>query len=162
MLLEIASGHARIAGDLRAAGETMLLALARGDDTLANFGGRLAGAVAGNFAEFHGGNFDMHIDAVEKRTGNFAEIILNFARRAAGFAGHFSGWCGIHRGDEEEFGGKGHGTGGARNGDAAFFEGLPKGFEDVTFEFRKLVEKEDAVVRNGNFARSWVDVSAEE
>src|SRR4051794_23585967 len=53
----------------------------------------------------HRGNFDMHIDAIEKWTAHLREIPLNDARRAAAFSSRVPieaarAW--IHRGDQHQ------------------------------------------------------------
>src|SRR5688572_11916159 len=104
----------------------------------------------------------MDVDPVEKRAGDAAHIILNFARSAAAFTGPFSIRSWIHRGDEHELRWERHGAGGARDSDAAFFERLAKSFENVAFEFGECVEEQDAVVRERNFAGRGIHVPAEQ
>ena len=61
--------------------------------------------------------------------------------------------AGVHGGDEHEVGGVVGADGGARDGDLAVFEGLAEGLEDGARVFGELVEEEDAVVGEGDFAR---------
>jgi len=39
---------------------------------------------------------------------------------------------------------------------------LAHGFENAAFELGQLIEKQDAMVRERDFAGSWIDVAAEE
>src|SRR5437879_6754380 len=51
---------------------------------------------------------------------------------------------------------------GARNGDAAGFERLAQGFEYLAVEFRQLVQKQHAVVRQRYFAGARVAASTDQ
>jgi hypothetical protein len=57
------------------------LSLACGNNTLAYLRRSFAGAVAGNFPKLHWRHFDVQINPIQQRTGNPAQIILDFARR---------------------------------------------------------------------------------
>src|SRR5205823_4455963 len=41
------------------------------------------------------------------------------------------------------------------NGDASLFQRLSQHFKNVSWELRKFVEKQHAVVRHADFARTW-------
>ena len=58
--------------------------------------------------------------------------------------------------------GKRHRARRARNGDAAFFERLAHGFQHAALELRQFVEKQNAVMRERNFAGRRIDVAAEQ
>jgi len=90
VLLELARVHARVARDLGPLFEPLLLPPSGRHHPVANLPGVLARAVARDLAKLHRGHFNVQIDPVEQRTGDAAQIILDFARRAAGFARHFS------------------------------------------------------------------------
>ena len=160
--LQLAAAHAGVAGDLRLVLEPRLLPLARRDDPLANLRGRLAGPLAGDLAELHRRHFDVQVNAVEQRTGDAAQVILNLARRAARFAGHFAVGRRIHGGHQHELGGKGHRARGARDGDAAFFQRLAHGLQDAALELGQFVQEQHAVVREGDFAGRGIDVAAQQ
>src|SRR5580704_18574416 len=70
---------------------------------------------------------------------------------ASGIAEKAAG-AGIHGGGEHEAGGEAEGKRGARDGHASVFERLAHHFEHVALKFRKLVEKEHAIVAQGDFA----------
>ena len=92
VLLELARVHARVARGLRPLFEPLLLPPSGRHHPVADFPGVLARAVARDLAKVHRRHFDVQIDPVEQGTGNAAQITLDFARRAARFAGHFSIW----------------------------------------------------------------------
>ena len=58
--------------------------------------------------------------------------------------------------------GKVRDIGGAGDGDMAVFERLAQDFEDVARELGELVEEEDAVVGEGDFARAGNGAAADE
>src|SRR5262249_4659902 len=68
----------------------------------------------------------------------------------------------VHRGDELERGGKQHRAGAPRDGDPTLLERLAERLQDVTAELGKLVEEEDAVVGERDFARPDGTAAAEE
>lgn len=107
----------------------------------------------------------MEVDAVEKRAGDFLAVGFDLARVAAAVAGGVApkaAGAGIHGGDEEEFGGKAEGSGGAGDGDFAVLEGLAEDFEGGAAVFREFVEKEDAIVGERDFAGAGISAAAEE
>ena len=125
-------------------------------DAIADRGGAFLRAGAGDVAVFDGGNFDVEVDAIEERAGDALAITLHLERTAAAFAfqiAEVAARTGIHRGHEHELGWEGYAAGCARDRDFAVFQGLPHHFERGAFELGKLVEKEDAVMREADFAR---------
>ena len=68
----------------------------------------------------------------------------------------------VHRRDQLKTRGKIRLVRGARDGDAARFERLAQHLEHVTAEFGKLVEKEDAMMREAYFSRAWVAPAADQ
>ena len=60
--------------------------------------------------------------------------------------------AGVHCGDQLEMRGEYRLAGGSRDMDAPGFERFAQGFEDLTLEFRQLIEKEDAFVGERDFA----------
>jgi hypothetical protein len=67
----------------------------------------------------------------------------------------------VHGGDEHEVGGERRGCEGAGDGDDAAFEGLTEHFEAAAVELGEFVEKEDAVVGEGDFARGGRGAAAD-
>ncbi len=105
--------------------------------------------VAAQFFVFHRGDFDVDVDAVEQRAGNFRDVTLDLHRRAVAFArgiAEESAGARVHRGGEHEARRKIHGKRGAGDRDAAVFERLAHDFQHVALKFRQLVEKQNAVV----------------
>jgi len=103
--------------------------------------------VATQFFVLHRRNFDVNIDAVEQRAGNFRNVALNLNRGAMTFAGGIAeeaAGAGVHRGGEHEARGEIHGERGAGDGDGTIFEGLAHDFQHVALKFGKLVEKQNA------------------
>lgn len=95
----------------------------------------------------------MEINAVEEGTGDFCSVFETLGGPdAIGFGIAFeSAWAGVHRTDEHASGGEGEGGLNPGDGDDGIFEGLAQGFEDIASEFGHFVEKEDAVVSEGDF-----------
>ncbi len=152
--VDLGFGHGGVGGG--GVAEAFALEGEGGGDLFAHGGGVGAFAGAGEVAVGDGGDFEVDIDAVEEGAGDFGDVAVD--------GGEFGGGCGfgvegsgaavggIHGGDEHEFGGEGEGGVGAGDGDGAGFEGLAEDLEDVAGEFGELVEEEDAVVGEGDFA----------
>src|SRR5438552_3753990 len=122
--------------------EALLLDRARGNDFFAYLRTRGTGAVAGEFVVGDVRDFDVQIDAVEQRAGDFREVALDLNVRAAARFLRIAivaarTW--IHRGDEHDVGGKDASGGGARDGDLAIFERLAQSFLHLRVEFGELV-----------------------
>ena len=139
-----------------------MLNVSGGDDALADGGGIFAGLLAGHFFERNERDFDVHVNAIQQRPRNSVQVTLDFPRGALGFAGHFAVGRWVHGGHKHEVGREGGGADGARDGDAAFFQRLPHGFENAAFEFWQFVEEEHSVVGDGDFAGDGVGAAAEE
>src|SRR5690242_14050129 len=157
--------HLRVGVGLFFGGEALALLFTGGDDAGANGGGIFAGGWRAKLLVFHGGDFDVDINAVEKRAGNFGDVALDHGRSAVTFArgiAEIAARAGVHGGSEHEARRKGDGDGGAGNGDGAIFEGLAHDFENVALEFGEFVEKEDAVVAEGDFAGTRDGSAADE
>src|SRR5690348_10442101 len=157
--------HLGVGVGLSFGSKALLLAPAGGDDAGADGGGILAGGRSAKLFVFHGGNFDVNVDAVEKRAGDFGDVALNHGRRAAAFAGgiaEVAARARVHGGGEHEARWKGDGNGGAGNGDGAVFERLAHDFEDVALEFREFIEEEHAVVAERDFAGTRNGATADE
>ncbi len=162
MGLEFAAAHAGIALDLGTAGEAVVLPSSCGDDALADLAGGFTSPVAADLAELHQGHLDVEVDAVEKRTGDAAQVILDFSGRTARFRGHFSIRSWIHGRHQHEFGREGHGAGRAGDGDAAFLEGLAHGFENAAFELGEFIEKEDTMMGQRDFAGRGIGIPTQQ
>jgi len=67
-------------GALAGDGEAGVLALAGGEDALADFGGALGGGHAAQLLILDGGDFDVDVDAVEQGAGDFADVALDHGR----------------------------------------------------------------------------------
>ncbi len=81
------------------------LNFSRAKNAFANARGTFDLGIAAKFLVFHGGNFDVDIDAVEKRAGNFGNVALNLRRGAVALArgvAEESARTRVHRGGEHE------------------------------------------------------------
>lgn len=97
--------------------------------------------------------------------GDLGDVVLDERRGAVALAGsvvEVAAGAGVHGGGEHEGGGEAERHGGACDDDVAVFEGLAHDFEDVAGEFGEFVEKEDAVVCEGDFAGAGDDAAADE
>ena len=62
------------------------LDFASADHAAAHAGGTFGFHVAAQFFVLHGGDFDVDVDAVEQRAGNFGDVALDLHGRAVAFA----------------------------------------------------------------------------
>src|SRR6185437_8758627 len=157
MLAKQFGRHLRIRVDFSFAFEAFELKSAGGDDAFANRGGGFDCTRIAQIFVFYGGDFDVNVDAVEQRAGNFGDVALNLRRRAVAVARGIakeSAGARIHRSGEHESRRKTDGKSSASNGDHAVFERLAENFEDVALKFRELIEKKHAIVAQGNFPRT--------
>jgi hypothetical protein len=84
--LELLGGHSGVAADFGGFGKAGSLDFADALDALADLGGGFASGVAGEVLVFHGGDFDVDIDAVEERAGDAVAVALDVGGAAAAFA----------------------------------------------------------------------------
>lgn len=107
MLFDLARAHAGVAVHFRIGVEAGALFLAGVLDAVADGGGGFVGAGARDVAVFDGGDFDVEIDAIEKRAGDALAITLDLDGATAAFAfqiAEVSAGARVHRGDEHELG----------------------------------------------------------
>jgi hypothetical protein len=81
-LLEGAVGHAGV-GFVFGSGEARGLSLPGGEDACPDGGGGLGRGIVVEIAELHGGCFDMDVDAIEERSGDFGAVAFDLRGRAA-------------------------------------------------------------------------------
>jgi hypothetical protein len=86
VLLDLARSHAGVAVHLGVGVEAELLFFASALDTIADRGGCFFGASARDIAVFDGGDFDVQIDAIEKRPGDALAVTLDLDGAATAFA----------------------------------------------------------------------------
>jgi hypothetical protein len=117
----LARGHLRVGVDFFAGlSEALPLALARGHHAVANLRRALGRRSAAQLLVLHGRNFDMNIDAVEQRAGDFGHVALDHGRRTHALARlvvEVAAGAGIHGGGQHEARRKAERHGGARDGD---------------------------------------------
>ena len=119
---DLAVRHAGIGGGFSLTGEAVFLDAARLKNAIENLCRGLGRAAAGELLEGHGRRFDMDVDAVEEWAGDAVAVTLDLDAGAAALALRItveSARTGIHRGDEDEFGGECHGSSCAGNGHLA-------------------------------------------
>jgi hypothetical protein len=105
------------------------------------------------------------IDAIEERAADFCNVALDDRRSAVALTGpvvEIAAGAGVHGGGEHEGGGEGEGHGGAGDGNVTVFERLAQDFENVAGKLGELVEEEDAVVGEGDFAGAGNGAAADE
>jgi len=81
-----ARGHLGVGVRFLFGREASGLTIAGGDDTGANRGGIFAGRRSAESLVFYGGDFDVDVDAVEERAGDFCDVALDHGRSAVTFA----------------------------------------------------------------------------
>ena len=141
------------------------LALPRGHDAGANLGRALGGRAAAQLLVLNGRHFDVDVDAVEQRAGDFGHVALDHGRGAHALARlvvEVAAGAWIHGGGQHEARRKGERHGGAGDGDGVVFERLAHDFEHVARKLRQLVEKEQAVVGQRDFAGARHDAAADQ
>ena len=109
----------------------------------------------------------MQIDAVEQRTGEAVLIIGDAARIRAALAHEArivgaAAAAGIYRRDQHEARRIRDAMIGARDRDFAGLERLAQRIQNLRREFRQLIEKQHAVMRERDFARPRAQAAADE
>src|SRR5262245_40837890 len=107
----------------------------------------------------------MQIDAIQQRAGNALSITLHLNRTATAFAfqvAKVATRARIHRGNEHELRGQSDAARSARPRNFSVFELLPHYFQRGSFEFRQLIEEENAVVGQAHFTRAWKRAAAKQ
>ena len=92
----------------------------------------------------------------ERLSGNSLAVTLHLDRTAAAFAfeiAEISARARIHCRDQHEFARESQTSGCARDRHFSVFQWLAHHFERGAFEFRQLIEKKNAVIRQAHFAR---------
>src|SRR5262245_3725434 len=128
------------------------------DDAIANGSGRFFEAFTGDVAVFHGGDFNVQIDAIEQRAGDALTITLHLHGPAPAFAleiAEVTARTGIHCGHKHKLGGKRDTSRGARHSDLPVLERLTHHFQCRSLELRKFIQKKHTVVGDTYFARIW-------
>ena len=162
---DLAVRHPGIGGGFSLTGEPVFLDTTRLKNAIEDFCGRLGRAATRELLECHGRRFDMDVDAVEERAGDAVAITLDLNAGATALALRItvkSARAGVHRGNENEFGGECHGSGSTGNGHLAVLDRLAHDLKRGAFEFRQFIEEEDAVVGDTDLTRRGIGRSAEE
>jgi len=105
----------------------------------------------------------MQIDPIQHRTGNPLAIISDTLFGTIAPTGRMTvitAFAGIHGPYQHKLTGIGKGAGNAGNRYNAIFQRLTQYFHRVTFEFRQLVQEQNAVVRQGNLTRFGMSAAA--
>ena len=105
----------------------------------------------------HGRHINMNVNPVHQRPGNLLHVALNHRLGAAAFAGTIieeSARAWIHRCRQHESRRKCQRHGRACNAYSAVLQRLTHHFQHIAWKFRQLVQKQYAVVRERNLARS--------
>ena len=121
--------------------------------------------IGGELFVVNEGNFDVEINAIEERAGDFGAVVFDLTWATAALANGISekpARTGIEDSNEKKTGLELQGSGRAGNGHLAIFERLTQHFESGTPIFREFIEKEDAIVSERDFARAWVGSATEE
>ena len=128
--------------------------LARLHHALANGRAAFPGGRLQQLLRWQRGHVDVQINAVQQRAAQLALVTANLLRAAAtrplGAAMKATG-AGIHRRQQLKAGRKLAAQGRAGNGDVAVFQRLAQRFQGAAGKFRKLIQKQHAMVgqRNG-------------
>ena len=99
----------------------------------------------------------MEVDAIQQRPGNPVAIAADGGPGTGAASRSITvepARTGVHCSDQGEAAGIGHRLTGARDRNGFVLQWLPQGFEHVPAELRKLVEKENPLMREADFAGS--------
>ena len=121
-------------------------------DSLARFGG----AVGSHLVERDGRDLYVQVNAVEQGAADFIEVALHHARPTYTlFVGVIiiPTGAGVHAGNEHKIGRKLYRPLRPRNAHHPVFQRLPHHLQSRPFELRQLIEKQNSVVRQRDFAR---------
>ena len=141
--------HSRVAVCLGIVSETRLLLFARGRNAFPNRARRLLGTFTRHVAIFDRWHLNVEINPVQQRAGDALAITLHLARAAPAFAlqvAEVSTRARIHCRHQHEFARERDAAGSTRNRDASILQRLAHHFQGGPMKFRKLIEKEHAVM----------------
>ena len=143
-------------GDRAPAGVPPQLALPGGVDPLPDGRAGFRRRPVAQILELHGRDVDVHVDAVQQRPGDLGPV-RRHALEGAGApprgVAEPAAFAGVHGAHQHEPAGIGDRPGGAGDGDAPVLDGLAQGLDHVPVKFRQLIQKEDAVVGQGDLPR---------
>ncbi len=128
----------------RSSSKSLLLEFSGIDDFVSNRGRAFAFDIVQDFFDIFTRDFEHHIDAVQKRAGNFRLVTLDIhVRTAARFFAVLviSADARIHRCDEHKICGILDSAGDARDDDGFVFQWLTKDFEHLARKLGQLVEE---------------------
>ena len=101
------------------------------------------------------GDLHVQVDAVEERSREPGAVALDHQRRAGAVVlgiAQIAAGAGIHSRHQHEGGGIGEAHRRTADTDLAVLQGLAQHLQDVLFEFRQFVQKQHAVVGQGDLA----------
>ena len=145
-------GHIGVAAD-GGAGKAALLDIPGGVDPLPDLGRRLGLLPAAHGLVLHRRHLDVHVDAVQQGAGNAAHVALHLAFRAGAAAGGVAvppTAAGVHGAHQHEPAGQGQGPGYPGDGHHPILQRLAQSLQGGFVELRQLIQKEDAVVGQGD------------
>lgn len=101
------------------------------------------------------GDGEVQVDAVEQRAGELGAVALDLLRGATAWVGdvaQVAAGAGVHGGDQLETRREAHPVVGPGDDDLAAFQGLAQDLENLPVELRQLVEKQHALMGQGDFS----------
>ena len=155
-------GYARVAGDARSR-KALVLDIPCCLDALPDACRGLLLFARGQVGKLDRGDIKVYIKAVEHRSRNFVEVMLDLMLRAdALFCGVtvISAGAGGHSAYQHERAGVGDAPRNARDGDLHILKRLAQDLERGARELGKLVKKEQTVMGKRNFARARCGAAA--
>ena len=103
-------------------------------------------------------HFDVNVDPIEQRSRDASAVTSHLFGRAMAFARvvtEIPARARIHRGNQGKARWKRNAERRARDGDATVLQWLTQRLERAAWKLQQLVEEQDAVMREANFARAW-------
>ena len=142
----------------------LLLELTRFQHSCPNGGAVLL--LPGIFDFFHGNgiHFDLHVDAVQQRPADLAQIALDLRRRAGTgllFAAVKPAGAGIHARHQHTAAQVSALPADPGNGDEAILQRLAQCFQRRPLKLRKLIQKKNPVMGQGNLSRLYPGPAAD-
>src|SRR5581483_8357611 len=135
--------------------ESFELTGARADHAIPNRSRIFGSSLSAQFLVLDRRDFDMNVNSIEQRAGNFRYVSLNLRGCAMAFAGWIAEEAtgtGIHRRGQHEPGGESNRKRGAGDRYSAFLERLAQDLQDIPLKLRQLVQEQNAVMPQGDFA----------
>ena len=145
--------------------EAPVLDVSRGVDPLLHRRRRLRFRPFPQVLKMDGGDLHHNVNSVQKRPGNAAAVVVHIPLGAAAAPGGVAvpaAFAGVHGAYQHKFRRVRHRPGNPGDGDLSVLQWLAHQVKRILPEFRHLVQKQHALMGEGDFTRPWVGAAASE